>query len=207
MMEAAVSTDQHLLHKFQTDGGCEGDNGGVVERRDKGGQGLGQIHEGNVEAGCREPEAPRCQMKNPDKGVNKIHATVPQAPYLFGARMQKRLLKASELMRYYKMVSCHVTVSNTVYNAVIKSFTNQWAELRDQKQQMQPVVPKITGEFPITEWMDVFDDFFYRKICVRTIPFSYVTRATALASRPVPDHKDDLPHGEEFDSIEEELLA
>eukprot|EP00957_Ditylum_brightwellii_P099776 7600413-Ditylum_brightwellii.AAC.1 len=34
-----------------------------------------------------------------------------------------------------------------------------------------------------------------------------MTRATALATRPASNHKDDLPHGEEFDSFEEELVA
>eukprot|EP00957_Ditylum_brightwellii_P074070 5628428-Ditylum_brightwellii.AAC.2 len=70
---------------------------------------------------------------------------VPQTPYLFGARTQKRLLDTSELTRYYKMVVCRLTVSNTVYDTIIKSLTNQWAGLKDCKHQMQPVVPKITG--------------------------------------------------------------
>eukprot|EP00957_Ditylum_brightwellii_P151689 11551621-Ditylum_brightwellii.AAC.1 len=70
---------------------------------------------------------------------------------------------------------------------------------------MQPTVPKITGELPIMQWVDIFDDFLNWKIGVRTTPLSYVTRETALASRPVSDHRDDLPHGEEFGSIEEEL--
>eukprot|EP00957_Ditylum_brightwellii_P071420 5429447-Ditylum_brightwellii.AAC.1 len=34
-----------------------------------------------------------------------------------------------------------------------------------------------------------------------------MTRAAALASRPAPDHKDDLPNGDEFDSIEKDLEA
>eukprot|EP00957_Ditylum_brightwellii_P037857 2863138-Ditylum_brightwellii.AAC.1 len=46
------------------------------------------------------------------------------------------------------MVGCCVTVSNTVYETVIKSFTNQWASLKDRKCQTQHVVPKITGELP-----------------------------------------------------------
>eukprot|EP00957_Ditylum_brightwellii_P091758 6987235-Ditylum_brightwellii.AAC.1 len=58
-------------------------------------------------------------MKNPDKEANKNHAAVPQTVFLFGAKMQKRLLEASKLMRYYKMVGCHVTVSNTVYKTII----------------------------------------------------------------------------------------
>eukprot|EP00957_Ditylum_brightwellii_P023030 1738087-Ditylum_brightwellii.AAC.1 len=82
---------------------------------------------------------PGSWMKNTVKEANQNHATVPQTPYLFGARTQKRLLKASKLMRYYKMVGCRVTVSNTVYKTIIKSFTNQWANLKDQKHLTQPV--------------------------------------------------------------------
>eukprot|EP00957_Ditylum_brightwellii_P048435 3675702-Ditylum_brightwellii.AAC.1 len=53
------------------------------------------------------------QMKNPDKDANKNHGTVPQTLYLFRTKKQKRLLKASKLMKYYEMVGCHVTVLNT----------------------------------------------------------------------------------------------
>eukprot|EP00957_Ditylum_brightwellii_P139774 10651350-Ditylum_brightwellii.AAC.1 len=56
-------------------------------------------------------------------------------------------------------------------------------------------------------WVDVFDDCLNQKIGVRTISMSYVTRATVLASRPASIHRDDLPHGKEFNSIEEELVA
>eukprot|EP00957_Ditylum_brightwellii_P169227 12880378-Ditylum_brightwellii.AAC.1 len=42
-------------------------------------------------------------------------------------------------------------------------------------------------------------------IGVRTIPLSYMTRATALASRPASVHRDHLPHGEKFNYIEEKL--
>eukprot|EP00957_Ditylum_brightwellii_P140962 10738596-Ditylum_brightwellii.AAC.1 len=57
------------------------------------------------------------------------------------------------------------------------------------------------------QWVDVFDGFLNQKIGVRTIPLSYATRATALASRTASVRRDHLPHGEEFDSIEEELVA
>eukprot|EP00957_Ditylum_brightwellii_P011138 843944-Ditylum_brightwellii.AAC.1 len=145
------------------------------------------------------------QMKNQDKEADKNHAMVSQTLYLFEAKMQKRLLEASSLMRYYEMVGCRVTVLNTVYRTIIKYFTNQWARLKDRKQQTQPMVPKITGELPIMQWTDVFDDFLYRKIGVKTTSLSDMIRVTALASRPASHHKDDLRLGEEFDSIEEEL--
>eukprot|EP00957_Ditylum_brightwellii_P211573 15366331-Ditylum_brightwellii.AAC.1 len=57
------------------------------------------------------------------------------------------------------------------------------------------------------QWIDGSDDFLHRKIGVRIIPLSYMTRATALALRPSSDHKDDLPSGEEFYFIKEELVA
>eukprot|EP00957_Ditylum_brightwellii_P086321 6568280-Ditylum_brightwellii.AAC.1 len=107
---------------------------------------------------------------------------------------QKRLLKASELTRYYEMVGCCLRVSNTVYETVMRSFTNQWAGLKDHKRQTQPVVPKITGELLIMQWVDIFDDFLNRKIGGRTIPLSYVTRETSLASRPVSVNSENLPH-------------
>eukprot|EP00957_Ditylum_brightwellii_P154344 11745177-Ditylum_brightwellii.AAC.1 len=67
---------------------------------------------------------------------------------------------------------------------VIWSFTQQWAGVKDRKRQTDPVVAKITADLPIMRWVDVFDDFLSRKIGERTIPLSYVTRETALASRP-----------------------
>eukprot|EP00957_Ditylum_brightwellii_P166933 12706918-Ditylum_brightwellii.AAC.1 len=56
-------------------------------------------------------------------------------------------------------------------------------------------------------WVDVFDDFLSSMIGVQTIPLSYVTRETALASRQASVNRENLPHGEEFKPIEEELVA
>jgi hypothetical protein len=79
-----------------------------------------------------------------------------------------------------------------VYATVIWSFTKQWAGLMDRKRQTDPVVPKITAELPIMRWVDVFDNFLSRKIGVRTIPLSYMTRETALASRPASVHRENF---------------
>eukprot|EP00957_Ditylum_brightwellii_P138661 10569092-Ditylum_brightwellii.AAC.1 len=56
-------------------------------------------------------------------------------------------------------------------------------------------------------WVVVFDDFLSRKIGVPTIPLSYVTRETALASRQASVNRKNLPQGEEFTFIEKELVA
>eukprot|EP00957_Ditylum_brightwellii_P178092 13565240-Ditylum_brightwellii.AAC.1 len=47
--------------------------------------------------------------------------------------MQKRLLEASELMRFYETVGRKVMVANTVYKTIIKSFLDQWKGLTDCK--------------------------------------------------------------------------
>eukprot|EP00957_Ditylum_brightwellii_P061829 4692221-Ditylum_brightwellii.AAC.1 len=92
-------------------------------------------------------------MKNPDKEHgNDNPSTIDQTTYPFGLRTQKRLLEASEVMRYYTTIGCRLTVSNTVYTMVIRSFTQQWAGLKDRKSQTDPVVPKITAELPIMRW-------------------------------------------------------
>eukprot|EP00957_Ditylum_brightwellii_P047124 3578547-Ditylum_brightwellii.AAC.1 len=147
-------------------------------------------------------------MRNPDKVPgNNNPSKIPQTPYPFGVRMQKRLQEASELTRYYITIGRRLTVSNTVYATVIRSFTNQWAGLKDCKRQTEPMVPKVTAELPIMRWVDVFEDFLSRKIGVCTIPLSYVMRKTALALRPASVNRENLPQGEEFKSIEEELVA
>eukprot|EP00957_Ditylum_brightwellii_P007508 567950-Ditylum_brightwellii.AAC.1 len=56
-------------------------------------------------------------------------------------------------------------------------------------------------------WVDVFGNFLSKKIGVCTIPLSYVTRETALALRPASVNRENLPQGEEFGSIVEELVA
>eukprot|EP00957_Ditylum_brightwellii_P128860 9829842-Ditylum_brightwellii.AAC.1 len=109
----------------------------------------------------------RSRMKNLDKvHGNKNPSTIPQTPYLFGVRTQKRLQEASELTRYYITVGRRLTVANTTYATVIRSFTDQWASLKDCKRQTQPMVAKITAELPIMRWVDVFDNFLSRKIGV-----------------------------------------
>eukprot|EP00957_Ditylum_brightwellii_P148016 11270426-Ditylum_brightwellii.AAC.1 len=45
------------------------------------------------------------RMKNPYKEADQNHDTVPQILYLFGIRLQKRLLEAYELMRATALIS------------------------------------------------------------------------------------------------------
>ena len=155
---------------------------------------LAEFSKENWKQVAENLKRPGGQMKNPDKVHGDDNpSTIPQTLYPFGVRTQKRLLEASELMRYYITIGCRLTVLNTVYSTVIQSFTQQWAGLKDHKRQTDPVVPKITAELPIMRWVDVFDNFLSRKIGVRTIPLSYVMRETALASRPASVNRENLP--------------
>eukprot|EP00957_Ditylum_brightwellii_P084431 6420733-Ditylum_brightwellii.AAC.1 len=89
-------------------------------------------------------------MRNPDKVPgNDNPSKIPKSLYPFGGRTQKRRQEASELTRYYITVGRRLTVLNTVYATVIRSFTQQWTGLKDCKCQTEPVVPKITAELPI----------------------------------------------------------
>eukprot|EP00957_Ditylum_brightwellii_P031223 2366632-Ditylum_brightwellii.AAC.1 len=167
---------------------------------------LAEFSKDNWKQVTENLKRPGGQMKNPYKvhGDNNP-STIPQTLYPFAVRTQKRLQEASDLTRYYIMVGCRLTVTKTVYATVIPSFTDQRASLKDHKHQTQPVDPKITAELPIMRLVDVFNNFLSRKIGVHTTPLSYVTRETALALRPSSVNRENLPQGEEFKSIEEEL--
>eukprot|EP00957_Ditylum_brightwellii_P090523 6893533-Ditylum_brightwellii.AAC.1 len=79
---------------------------------------------------------------------------------------------------------------------MIWSFTDQWSNLKDCKCQTQPVVPKITAELPIMQWVDI----------LMTSSAGRLVEA-ALALRPASINRENLPHDEEFTSIGEELVA
>ena len=55
--------------------------------------------------------------------------TVPPGPYSFGAKVQKRLKEACELVRFYKTVGRNTTLAGMNYT-VIEHFTIQWSALK-----------------------------------------------------------------------------
>eukprot|EP00957_Ditylum_brightwellii_P140884 10731745-Ditylum_brightwellii.AAC.1 len=111
---------------------------------------LAKFSKDNWKQVAENLKRPGGQMRNPDKvHGNNNPSTIPQTPYPFGVRTQKRLQEALELTRYYITVGRCLTVANTTHATGIRSFTNQWADLKDHKHQTQPMVPKITAELPI----------------------------------------------------------
>eukprot|EP00957_Ditylum_brightwellii_P088172 6715721-Ditylum_brightwellii.AAC.1 len=59
---------------------------------------LAEFSKENWKQAAENLKRPGGWMKNPDKKQDENNPpTIPQTPYLFGVRMQKRLLEASEL--------------------------------------------------------------------------------------------------------------
>ena len=147
---------------------------------------------------------PNDRVSNPDKGA-PAGSTIPRPAYVFGAKSQKRLLEACDLIRYYETTGRPLTAPSIRYN-VIKNFTEQWKALKARNEEDPPDVPKITRTLPILKWTEAFDDYLNRKIGNRMIPLPYVVRET-VAVPTAPNLANDCPHSTEHGSVEAELIA
>jgi hypothetical protein len=97
-----------------------------------------------------------------------------QPNHAFGARSQKRLLVACDLVRFYQTINRDLTPANIRWNHVAKNFEEQWKALKDRKDADEPDVPKISKTLPVMKWTESFPDFLRQVIGVRTIPLIYV---------------------------------
>jgi hypothetical protein len=101
-------------------------------------------------------------------------ATIPTPPFVFGAKFQKRLLAACNIVRYSETTGRPLTTVNIQWSTVIKNFTEQWKALKDHKLGDLPKVPKVTTALPIIKWTQAFADYLHHVIGVRRIPLAYV---------------------------------
>ena len=134
-------------------------------------------------------------------------ATIPTPPFVFGAKSQKRLLAASDIVRYYETTGRPLTPNNLQWNTVIKNFAEQWKALKDRKDGDLPDVPKITKALPVIKWTQAFADYLHRVIGVRMIPLAYVTREIEAVPGQAPPLMNGQPHSDEHGSVEVELVA
>jgi hypothetical protein len=148
---------------------------------------------------------PGGRIPNPDPNAPP-GSTIAQPPFVFGAKSQKRLLDACELVRYYEMISREPTHTNMRWDPVIKNFTQQWKALKDRKEGESPEVPKITKTLSIIKWTEAFTDFLHRKIGVRMVPLAYVVRDLVVPGE-APALAVGLPHSAEHGSVEDEMIA
>jgi hypothetical protein len=148
---------------------------------------------------------PGGRTANPDPNAPP-GATIAQPPFIFGAKSQKRLLAACDMVRYYETIARELSASNMRWEPVIKNFSQQWKALKDRKDGEAPEVPKITKTLSIIKWTEAFTDFLHRKIGVRMVPLAYVVREAVLPPAPQP-LATNLPHSEQYGSVEGELIA
>ena len=134
-------------------------------------------------------------------------ATMPTPPFVFGAKSQKRLLAACEMVRYHDTVDGQLSVGMIRWDPVIRNFNEQWSALLERKKIDDMEVPKILKTLTVIKWTESFGDFLHRKIGVRSIPLACVTRADEAVPATPLALAAHCPHSTEHGSVEGKLIA
>ena len=149
---------------------------------------------------------PGGRVPNLNPGV-AAGSTIPPPAFVFGAKSQKRLCIACELVRYYITVGHNLTAVNMRWNNIIKNFEIQWKALKTKRDEDTPDVPKISKSLPILKWTQAFPDHLHRVIGVRMIPLAYVSRKDEDVPAVAPPLLAGQPHSEVHGSHEGEMIA
>ena len=134
-------------------------------------------------------------------------ATILTPAFTYGAKSQKRLTVACDLIRYYQTVGRDLTAANIQWNQVMSNFEIQWKALKERKDEDDPDVPKITKALPIIKWAEAFQDFLNRVIGARMIPLAYVIQIDPQVPGNAPPLAANQQHSTEHGSAEGELVA
>ena len=126
--------------------------------------------------------------------IPRTDKSQPVAHYVFGAKSNKRLLEAADLVRFYDTIGRELTADGLQYETVIRDFSEQWKALKLRKEEKEAEVPKISKALPVIKWTEAFDDYLNRTIGVRMIPLSYVTREKVKVPDKVPERAEDKAH-------------
>ena len=149
---------------------------------------------------------PGGRVADPDPNA-PAGATIPMPAFTYGAKSQKRLTVACDLVRFYQTVGRDLTAVNIQWNQVMSNFEIQWKALEDRKDEDDPDVPKTTKALPIIKWPEAFQDFLNRVIGVRMIPLAYVIQIDPQVPGPAPTLAPNQPHSTEDGSVGSELIA
>ena len=167
---------------------------------------LADFDEESLKQVAENLRRPAGRVPDPTPGAPQ-GATIPTPSFVFGAKSHKRLLVACDLVKYYNTTGRDLTVANIRWNQVIKNFEIQWKALKARaKDDDEPDVPKITRALTIIKWSEAFPNFLAQIIGVRTIPLTYVIRATVDVPA-APALANNEPHSTEHGSVEAELVA
>ena len=91
-------------------------------------------------------------------------STIPTPPFVFGAKSQRCIAVACDLVKYYVTVGHDLTAANLQWNTIMKNFHIQWITLTEKKGDDSSETPKISKALPVIKWTEAFQDFLSRKI-------------------------------------------
>ena len=149
---------------------------------------------------------PGGRIADPDPNV-PAGASIPTPAFTHGAKSQKRLTVACDLIRYYQTVGRGLTAANIQWNQVMSNFEIQWKVLKEWKDEDDHDVPKITKALPTIKWTEAFQDFLNRVIGARMIPLAYVIQTDPQVPGNAPPLAANQPHSTEHGSVVGELVV
>ena len=123
-----------------------------------------------------------------------IFPTVPTPPFIFGAKSQKRLQVACDLIRFYETVGRLITASNVQWNPQMKNFAEQWKALTMRKDKSAPKIPKISKALPVIKRVKTFRNHLNRYLGVRKIHIAYLTFPYVGVTGVVPPQDSGQPY-------------
>ena len=88
---------------------------------------------------------PTGRIPDPNPGAAD-GATIPQPPFVFGAKSQQRLKAATELTRYYATVDRPLTPASMRWIYVVSNFKDAWDLLVKRSKEDPPLVIRLCGE-------------------------------------------------------------
>ena len=128
------------------------------------------------------------------------------AAFTFGAKSQKRLLAASNLVSFYENIGRDLTAANMRWIPTMKNFEEQWKALVAKREDDDPDTPLISKALPIIKWCEAFKDHLHRSVGVRYIPLAYVIRERVTPPAICPPLAAGQPYSSEHGSIEMDLV-
>jgi len=88
----------------------------------------------------------------PDPNPNAAAgATIPTPASTFGTKPQKRLLAATDLVKYYVTTGRPLAAADLQWESAMKNFEVQWKALEVKKDAGPPEAPKIARALPTTK--------------------------------------------------------
>ena len=126
---------------------------------------------------------------------------------MFGAKSQRHITVACDLVNYYRTVGRDLTAANLQWNTVMKNFDVQWTALKEKKGEDSPETPMISKALPVIKWTEAFQNFLNKKIGNRNIPLVYIIQDEPDPPAAAPPLAPGPPHSIEHRSVEAELIA